>query len=195
MLYFNIYYTVYINLKELIKQFLYTHLQSQSMRYLTCIKPAEGLTEKLMNDPELRIPSSGIHCTLWGFNIWEKDESQIIDVLSYIKVKPFSISISRSDIFDNNSYVLILKKNEELCRLHANIVKEVRLFDKNLILFDDMVNRYGLEKYNPHITISKYFIPTKQKTDYEGLCMLISCYHLLKKKNGIWEEVSVFNLE
>ncbi len=165
------------------------------MRYLTCIKPAEELTEKLMKNPNLRTPSSSVHCTLCGFNMWEKYESQLIDVLSYIKVKPFSISISRSDIFDNNSYVLILNGDPELYQLHEKIVKEARAFDKNQHLFDDMAKRYSLNNYNPHITISKYFVPTKSETDYAGLSMLISSYYLIKKKDGAWQEVSVFNLE
>ncbi len=98
-------------------------------------------------------------------------------------------------MFDNNSYVLILNADPELYQLHKKIVKEVRAFDKNQHLSNEMGKRYGLNNYNPHITISKYFVPTKSETDYAGWSMLISSYYLIKKKEGAWQEVSVFNLE
>ena len=161
------------------------------MRCLTCFKPAESLTEKLSKE-KLTIPASGLHCTLWGFNINEKNESDIVLALSAIKAQPFSIGVIGYSKFDEDSHVLVLSKPQELQGLHEKIVRTVRPFDKNPSLFDLMVEQYGLEKYNPHITISRAPIVLQQQ--YQGTLMPISEYYLLKKKEGKWQEIGKFSL-
>jgi len=163
------------------------------MRYLTCFEPIKTLTERLGNESGLVLPSSGLHCTIVGFNLWEKYEGKLVEALSGLEGEPFYTKIIGHSQFDLGSHVLLLTKPEELQDLHEKVIRTVRPFDKNKELFDEMMSRYGLGQYQPHITISK----TKElelTESYDGICMHVSSYLLLKKNKGVWQKVAQYGL-
>lgn len=164
------------------------------MRYLTCFRPPEELTSKLYEEKTLKIPPSGFHCTIWGFNIYEDDENNLVEILSFINAEPFVSHVTGYKRLTDFSFALNLKRNFELHSLHKEVVRYVRPIDKSLELFDNMVKCIGNGHYNPHITISKSRENPTLKKDYKGMQVPVNSYYLLKKKEGNWLEVAVFEL-
>ena len=164
------------------------------MRYLTCFEPSASLIERLRREPELSVPASGFHVTIWGFNIHEHDEQKVINALLNIAMHPFSVETKGHAQFDFESYALMVSKPKELIELHREVIAVARPFDKDQRLFDKMVEHYGLERYSPHITLSKSGNEPELRNDYSHVLMPISECSLLKKKDGFWKRVSTFNL-
>jgi len=160
------------------------------MRYLACFRPTESLTSKLPKDRALSSPSSGLHCTIWGFNMDEQDEPSLKFRLSKIRSVQYKIMTQKMACFDGGSVVLLLNCPTELYALHSDVREVTRPLDKDTTKFDAMVAEYGSEKYQPHITLSK--TPIELSDKFNGIKMQIDSYEILKKKDGIWQHVITY---
>ncbi|MFZ5955382.1 MAG: 2'-5' RNA ligase family protein [Nanoarchaeota archaeon] len=167
------------------------------MLYLAYIKPCNSLVAILGNF-DLKYPSSGLHLNLWNFNTYEKDEDHLINRLMEIGLNPFNVRTDKIKSFDNSSLVIKLEADETLCHLHNKIINAVRDFDKNSVLFDKMVRQYGGKNYNPHITISKKYVPGQIQEEIEwqikGIEWKVDSFYLIKyqQEEKIWKDVKTF---
>ena len=163
------------------------------MRYLACFKPTDEIT-RMLSEESIVFPLSGVHCTIWQFNFWERDEAEVIRALSTLEGRVFTTKILEYARYDNDSNVFVLRKPRMLQTLHQEVIRALRGFDKNPSRLDERADRYGHDKYNPHITISNSPELPGLKNGYIGISMEIRGYNLLKKKEGIWMEVEGFKL-
>ncbi len=176
------------------------------MRCLVYLKPSEDLQRVISAyfDPS-NFPKSGLHCTLWGFNIIRAEQDSLIMALSQIQANEFTLTTKDYQLFDNNSLVLRLSKTRRLQALHQAVVETSRKFDKSPDLFDEMVSRYGLEKYSPHISMGRANVisPESPKSlpTLKDLTFDVRKFYLAikngedKDPNSKWEEVANFNLQ
>ena len=177
------------------------------MRYLTYVKPDQAFFSKFENLQEMcqkhiYTPSSGLHCTLWGFNLNEIDEDRIIQELEKLKPDietPLQLQTITSEMLkqEDGTYSLatILDISKGLNNLHIEITKIVRNYDKSPQLFDEMFEKFGGNRYKPHITLSKKL--TIQNYDisdsgFVGHKWYVSSFFLSKKKAGRWSEIAEF---
>lgn len=172
------------------------------MRYLVCFRPESSeLLNKINLEDKVVLPSSGIHATLWGFSMDEYNEGEVIKKLGGINKSPFQTIPLATDKWINNKStktncynVLLLKKPNTLQCLHEEVVSIARSFDRSTEEFEKMYSTYGGISYVPHLTISKANDFEFQQ-DYSNLSFNIQKYFLLKKKQGLWEDVKQFNLK
>ena len=160
------------------------------MRYLAFF---EALKDKLSKEPNLVQPTSGWHCTLCRFDTNERDEAKLVNKLSELECKAFTTHVKDHEIW-GKMHVITLGKPQELQNLHESIISLVRPFYDNPVEFRS-VTQYGLERYNPHITLSKDSFVADLDEDYLKLSAQVSKYSLAKKKGGLWRIVSEFSLE
>ena len=164
------------------------------MKYLTFLKPSQRLLNEFIKREDIMTFSSGYHCTLLRFFMDEKNEKNLVEVLSGIKFNPFLIKCEDYDKFDSDSVVLKIKNNLKLANLHSKIVEFTRPFDESNVLFEDSVKKYKLLNYNPHITLSK----EPQNFDFninpfKNIIIPVYVFYLSKKKDEIWKGVAEFN--
>ena len=163
------------------------------MKYLTYLKPSQKLFNEFIKREDIMKPSSGYHCTLLRFFMDEENEKNLVEVLSRIKFNPFFVECENYDKFDSDSVVLKIKNNINLANLHYQIVEHARPFDKNEVLFNEMVKMYGIINYNPHFTLSKDPEKFNFENSLEGITVPVYVFYLSKKKDEIWKGVTEFN--
>lgn len=161
------------------------------MRCHCYFQPPEDLRLRLENEPYVTPPKSGLHCTIWGFNIEREREQELIAELGDLVLKQFTVRIiGTSELTD--AYALRLNNPPELQRLHDEITRVAIRFDKDPRLFNAMLGEYGREHYNPHIQISKHRI--RLKGNYTGYTMPITEFILLKREISDWQKIKTFGL-
>ena len=165
-----------------------------NMRYLACVKPAGEVLDYIERLGILDPPSSGLHLTLWGFNIDQSKEIRLIEALGNIRRSPFAIYSGKfkkfGDLFTGLRTGLSFSGNGAYS-LHREVIGIVRDFDKKPERFDEMVQRYGLNNYSAHITVAKGDV--KMPKDPRGLEMEVSSFYLLKK-DLVWKDFAEFRL-
>lgn len=161
------------------------------MRCLCYFQPPKDLCTRLEAEPYVVAPKSGLHCTIWGFNINRGSESEVANELESLILPQFSVRIRGVSRY-TDAYGFTLDKPLALQELHDEIIRIAIKYDKNSKLFRQMLSKYGRANFNPHIQISKHEIPLiGQYIDYE---MLIGEYLLLKKPESDWQKVKAFKL-
>ena len=161
------------------------------MRYITWIKPTPDLAGMINVEKFPDKQKHPLHCTLWGFYINEAQEGSVVDALNGIKEVPILNFTSGYNYFENKT-VILLTRPDSLLRLHTSIVEIARRFDEDTEKFYYNVERFGLERYNPHITVSDSVV--QLQGNYENIPNCAISYFLLKKINGIWQNAAEFKL-
>jgi len=161
------------------------------MKYLAYFRPNEELSDLILRQKNIVLPSSGLHSTLCVFYTEHKHENMLINDLSQINFNSFEIETLAFDNFDKNYLVLKLSRSEELLQLHKGIVSVVRNYvDTD---FDVIAKQYFGDNYNPHLTISKSSSGFDRiSKELIGRKDRITTYTLAKKINGIWKEIQEF---
>ncbi len=163
------------------------------MKYLTYFRPNEEFSDLILKQDQIVVPGSDLHSTISVFYMSEDNESDLIKELSRINFNSFCVQTEKFDDFDDDSLVLRLSKPNELSDLHRIVVSIVQNYVSDTSKFNKMIKQYGLDKYNPHLTISKSSSNFNRKNNHLfGRKMQISEYFLAKKDDGVWQEVHTF---
>lgn len=163
------------------------------MKYLLYFKPNKKLSDLILKQKDIILPSSGLHCTLALFYMNPEHEDYLIQDLSKIVHPSFEIETKEFSNFDNDSLVLRLLQSTELLLLHKNIVSIVESYAEPE--FEEISRRYFKENYNPHLTISKsssrFDRNSKELFEQKDI---IEKFYLSRKKENNWKEIKKFNL-
>lgn len=123
------------------------------MKYLLYFKPNKKLSDLILKQENIILPSSGLHCTLAFFYMNQDYENYLIEDLSEIVHPSFEIETEKIFDFDNDSLVLRLLRPAKLFLLHKNIISIVENYAEPE--FEEISEKYFKENYNPHLTMSK----------------------------------------
>ncbi len=161
------------------------------MKYLTYFRPTEELSDLILRQNHIVLPSSGLHSTLCFFYMEPEQEEELVSNLSKIKFNPFEIETKEFDDFDKDSLVLKLSRPDELLQLHKGIVAVVRNYAD--AKFDAIAKQYFGDNYNLHLTISK----SSSEFDRTSKGLIgrkdrIARYTLAKKEECVWKEIQDF---
>ncbi len=161
------------------------------MKYLAYFQPNRELSDLILRQEHLALPSSGLHSTLCVFHMDLENEDILVNDLSRIYFALFEFETLGFDDFDNDSLVLILSRSDELLQLHKNIISVVS--DYAGAGFDAIKKQYFGDDYNPHLTLSRSY-PHFDRNSEEliGQKDMISKYTLAKKVDGNWKDIEDF---
>ena len=162
------------------------------MKYLAYFRPNQELSNLIMQQKHIILPSLGLHSTVCFFQMEPEHESSLATGMSELKFSPFQIETQRFDDFDSGALVLRLSKSEELSRLHKGIVEVVSKYATPD--FKNIAEQYFGDNYHPHFTISESSSCfDRNSTQLFGLGDVIKEYHLAKKVEGKWKDIKDFH--
>jgi len=161
------------------------------MKYLAYFQPNKELSDLILKQKHLALPSSGLHSTLCFFHMEPEHENKLITDLSQINFNPLKIKTLGYDNFDKNSLVIKLSNSNELLQLHKKILSVVRNYAP--LGLGTSSKQYLGDDYNPHLTISK----SSSKFDRNSKELIdrkdrITKYTLTKKIDGNWRKIQDF---
>ena len=81
------------------------------MKYLAYFQPNKELSDLILKQKHLALPSSGLHSTLCFFHMEPEHENKLITDLSQINFNPLKIKTLGYDNFDKNSLVIKLSNS------------------------------------------------------------------------------------
>jgi 2'-5' RNA ligase len=162
------------------------------MKYLASFRPNKELSDLILRQNQLVLPSSGLHSTLCVFFMEPEHENKLVADLSQIYFNPFEFETLGFDDFDKDSLVLKLARSHELLQLHKRIVSVARNYADSE--FNAIAKQYFGDNYTPHLTISKSSSQfDRTSKELVGQKDRITRYTLAKKVDGSWKEIQDFH--
>lgn len=161
------------------------------MKFLAYFRPNKELSNLILRQNHIVLPSAGLHSTLCFFYMEPRQEEKLVSDLSKIMFNPFEIETKDFDYFDKDSLVLKLSCSDELLQLHKKIVAVTRNYANSE--FDVIARQYFGDNYNPHLTISKSSSGFNRiSKELIGRKDIIAKYSLAKKLSETWKEIQTF---
>jgi len=161
------------------------------MKFLAYFRPNRELSNLILRQNHIVLPSLGLHSTLCFFYMEPRQEGKLVSDLSKIRFNPFEIETKDFDDFNKDSLVLKLSCSDELLQLHKEIVAVARNYANSE--FDVIARQYFGDNYNPHLTISKSSSGfDRVSKELIGRKDIIARYSLAKKLGGTWKEIQTF---
>lgn len=168
-------------------------IEGEKQKYLIYFIPSHEVLDSIKNFAGIKIPGSGLHCTICVFTMSPKKEEALLLQLSNTQFSPFEITTQNIDKFDNNSIVLRFSRPEELLNLHNSVLAVVEEYADQE--FQKIANEYYGKNYCPHLTFSDNIAGINNKQVFAEIESTISEIYLSSKVNDQWEVIKVFEAQ
>lgn len=149
------------------------------MNYLICAKPDVKTVHLFKAASNGYIPKNGYHITLSFFDAPEIALQGLKLEHKHSYISPINPKIIGIEDFDHGKQVLRVSSTQRLQSLHENMVNSARRYADPL--FEETVEKYYLDKYDPHISVEKTDSLVMESPELIDLKVILDRFAIAKK--------------